>query len=364
MCTWWQLEALLGWHRARALLSFGGLGAFCFVCFHTHWTYVWNCMDGRDVDLMAGHVFAENRSVECYYGRLLKNHQSRGAHFRVLQNASSPEFLTCSVSGTCWVDWYGEEPPASCVWDLRGPKEMDRSWVVCELAFAMKVFFGNFNLLFCQHGFEISRKTNHGNLKGFSKILHDFAEGQMSTTYIASQSVTWVTFHFARALRHGRNSNPKGLEEMWVLVASFSTRGRPRTNSFAPQNIRKGRVELIFPKIWGQFQVLNFLKFFSPRGDLNLLQSTEWTKATRWADDRSRQLGSCLSWSVLKTLDGHLTTVTFLRRLSVVVQLPKAHTWGPFFQIFCSDITAVLLCLSYRMKQFHLRFPHFFDRGV
>lgn len=108
---------------------------------------------------MAGHVFAENRSVEFHYSRFFKYHQSRGAHFRVLQNASSPEFLTCSVSGTCWVNWYGEEPPASCVWDLRGHKEMDRSWVVCELAFAMKVFFGNFNLLFRQHGFEISRKT-------------------------------------------------------------------------------------------------------------------------------------------------------------------------------------------------------------
>ena len=163
---------------------------------------------------MAGHVFAENRSVEFHYSRFFKYFQSRGAHFSLLQNASSPEFLTCSVSGTCWVNWYGEEPPASCVWDLRGPKEMDRSWVVCELAFAIKVFFGNFNLLFCQHGFEISRKTNHGNLKGFLKILHDFAEDQMSTTYVASQSFTWVTFHFARALRHGRNSNPKGLEEM------------------------------------------------------------------------------------------------------------------------------------------------------
>ena len=50
MCTWWKLEALLGWHRARALLSFGGLGVFCFACFHTHWTYVWNCMDGCDLD--------------------------------------------------------------------------------------------------------------------------------------------------------------------------------------------------------------------------------------------------------------------------------------------------------------------------
>lgn len=98
----------------------------------------------------------------------------------------------------------------------------------------------------------------------FLKNLHDFAEGQMSTTYVASQSVTWVTFHFARALRHGRNSNPKGLEEMWVLVASFSTRGRPRTNSFAPQNIRKGRVELIFPKIWGPVSGAKLLKVFFP----------------------------------------------------------------------------------------------------
>lgn len=126
MCTWWQLEALLGWHRARALLSFGGLGVFCFACFHTHWRYVWNCMDGCDLDGWSCLCRKKECRILSITAEFFKITRAKKAHFRVLQHASSPEFekLAAFQALVGWVGMVKNHLPA-----VFGTSEVPKKWI-------------------------------------------------------------------------------------------------------------------------------------------------------------------------------------------------------------------------------------------